>query len=118
LDCVTAVLAAWSGDIPELLTVIRSISDKPIKYVLASHYHGDHNGGIGEMIKLGATVVVNDSLRDAYDLSKREGTSPKVTFGNFGTIQLGGVRVGELVQTKPPACAGGFIQFARRILIG
>ena len=62
-------------------------------YVLASHYHGDHNGGIGEMIKLGATVVVNDSLRDAYDLSKREGASPQVTFGNFGTIQLGGVTV-------------------------
>ena len=73
--------------------MIRSISDKPIKYVLASHYHGDHNGGIGEMIKLGATVVVNDSLRDAYDRSKQEGASPQVTFGNFGTIQLGGVTV-------------------------
>ena len=83
----------FAYNIPELLTVIRSISDKPIKYVLASHYHGDHNGGIGEMIKLGATVVVNDSLRDAYDLSKREGASPQVTFGNFGTIQLGGVTV-------------------------
>ena len=30
----------FAYNIPELLTVIRSISDKPIKYVLASHYHG------------------------------------------------------------------------------
>src|SRR3954468_2840443 len=36
----------FAYNIPELLEVIRSISDKPIKYVLASHYHGDHNGGI------------------------------------------------------------------------
>src|SRR5689334_22945249 len=70
----------FAYNIPELLKVIKTISDKPIKYVLASHYHADHNGGIGEMIKLGATVVVNDSLRDAYDLSKREGASPQVTF--------------------------------------
>src|SRR5678816_2512500 len=83
----------FAYNIPELLGVIRSISDKPIKYVLASHYHGDHNGGIGEMIKLGATVVVNESLRDAYDRSKQGGASPQVTFRDFGTIQLGGVTV-------------------------
>ena len=53
----------WAAkNVPELLKVLKSISDRPIKSVLASHYHGDHNGGIGEMIKLGATVVVNDSL--------------------------------------------------------
>src|SRR3954467_11443587 len=44
----------FAYNIPELLTVISSISEKPIKYVLGSHYHSDHNGGIGEMIKLGA----------------------------------------------------------------
>jgi glyoxylase-like metal-dependent hydrolase (beta-lactamase superfamily II) len=83
----------FAYNIPELLKVIKTISDKPIEYVLASHYHADHNGGIGEMIKLGATVVVNESLRDAYDRSKREGSSPQVTFGDYGSIQLGGVKV-------------------------
>ncbi len=83
----------FAYNVPELLKVIKTISDKPIKYVLASHYHADHNGGIGEMIKLGATVVVNDKLRDAYDRSKQDGSSPQVTFGDYGTIQLGGVKV-------------------------
>jgi len=83
----------FAYNVPELLAVIKTISDKPIKYVLASHYHGDHNGGIGEMIKLGATVVVNESLRDAYDRSNREGSSPQVTFGDYGAIHLGGVTV-------------------------
>ena len=44
------------------------------------------------MIKLGATVVVNDNLRDAYDRSKQAGSSPQVTFGDYGSIQLGGSR--------------------------
>jgi glyoxylase-like metal-dependent hydrolase (beta-lactamase superfamily II) len=83
----------FAYNIPELLDVIKTISDQPIKYVLASHYHADHNGGIGEMIKLGATVVVNEQLRDAYDRSKRDGSSPQVTFGDYGSIQLGGVKV-------------------------
>jgi cyclase len=83
----------FAYNIPELLEVIKTISDKPIKYVLASHYHADHNGGIGELIELGATVVVNENLRDAYDRSKQEGSSPQVTFGDYGSIQLGGVKV-------------------------
>lgn len=61
----------FAYNVRELVEVIRSISDKPIKYVLASRYHGDHNGGIGEMIKSGATVVVNDSLRDASSSMNR-----------------------------------------------
>jgi len=78
---------------PGRLPVIKQTPEKPIKSVLASHYHGDHNGRIGEMIKLGATVVVNESLRDAYARSTREGSSPQVTFGDYGAIHLGGVTV-------------------------
>jgi len=66
----------FARDIPELLRMIKTISPLPIKYVLNSHYHGDHVGGNGEMIKYGAQVVVNDALRADYDRVKREGASP------------------------------------------
>lgn len=80
-------------DVPDLLKIIKTISPLPIKYVLNSHYHGDHVGGNGELIKYGAQLVVNEELREAYDRSKRDGDSPPVTFGAYGAIYLGGVKV-------------------------
>jgi cyclase len=83
----------FAPNVPEVLALIKTVTDKPVKYVLNSHYHQDHVGGNGEMIKYGATVVANDALRDAYDRTKREGASPQVTFGHYGAIYLGGVKV-------------------------
>ena len=34
---------------------IRAVSDKPIKYVINTHYHLDHTFGNSEFVKLGAT---------------------------------------------------------------
>ena len=67
----------FAYNIPELLKVIKTISDKPIKYVLASHYHADHNGGIGEMIKLGATVVVTRACATPTTGASRRVPRPK-----------------------------------------
>ncbi len=84
----------FARDVPDLLKIIKEkISPLPIKYVLNSHHHADHVGGNGEMIKYGATIVVNDELRADYDRTKREGSSPQVTFGGYGAIYLGGVKV-------------------------
>lgn len=34
-------------------------SDKPVRYVVLSHFHGDHSGGLGAWADLGATLVLN-----------------------------------------------------------
>lgn len=38
---------------------IRAISDKPIRYVVNTHYHLDHSFGNGEFAKLGAIVIAH-----------------------------------------------------------
>jgi glyoxylase-like metal-dependent hydrolase (beta-lactamase superfamily II) len=83
----------FARDVPEVLRLIKTVTDQPVKYVLNSHYHQDHVGGNGEMIKYGATIVANDALRAAYDRTKPGGDSPQVTFGDDGAIYLGGVKV-------------------------
>ena len=83
----------FAPNVPEVLRLIKTVTDQPVKYVLNSHYHADHVGGDGEMIKYGATLVVNDALRAAYDRTKKEGDSPQVTFADYGEIHLGGVTV-------------------------
>lgn len=41
---------------------IRSITDKPIRYLVNTHYHGDHTGGNPVFIKL-AEIIAHDTVR-------------------------------------------------------
>jgi len=87
---------------------IRKISDKPIKYVVDTHYHLDHAFGNCEFAKLGATIIsqANDrknlaqkgeaELKSAksYGLTDEEMagtvvTLPTITFADRMTIDLG-----------------------------
>jgi glyoxylase-like metal-dependent hydrolase (beta-lactamase superfamily II) len=40
------------------LELIRTVTAKPIRYVLVTHHHGDHTGGLGVLAAEGATLVV------------------------------------------------------------
>ncbi len=46
----------------KLLKAIRAISDKPIKFVVNTHWHGDHTGGNENFAKKGATVVAHENV--------------------------------------------------------
>jgi glyoxylase-like metal-dependent hydrolase (beta-lactamase superfamily II) len=44
----------------------KAIPNKPIRYVVNSHHHFDHLGGIRTMFHEGATIVTHQSNRDFY----------------------------------------------------
>jgi glyoxylase-like metal-dependent hydrolase (beta-lactamase superfamily II) len=48
-----------------ILAQIRRISDKPIRYVMNTHPHGDHSENNGNFAKLGAVVIGHPNLRKA-----------------------------------------------------
>lgn len=48
---------------PKLLEAIRNISSKPIKFLLNTHWHGDHTGGNENMTKEGAVLVAHENVR-------------------------------------------------------
>jgi glyoxylase-like metal-dependent hydrolase (beta-lactamase superfamily II) len=82
----------YPEDVPGLLAQVKTISDKPIRYMLNSHQHGDHVGGDGEIKKLGIEIVAQRNLRQGYAKADPAG-APNVTFGDSGSIFLGGVEV-------------------------
>ncbi|NQY04802.1 MAG: MBL fold metallo-hydrolase [Flavobacteriaceae bacterium] len=48
---------------PKILEAIRNISDKPIKFLLNTHWHGDHTGGNENMSNEGAVIVAHENVR-------------------------------------------------------
>ena len=72
----------------KLIKAIRTISDKPIKYVINTHQHGDHRGGNEELVAIGATIIYPDYLKyTSYPGVEREiQFKDKMTFKANGEI--------------------------------
>ena len=47
----------------KIKAAIKAISPLPIKYLINTHYHGDHTGGNENFAKDGVTIVAHDNLR-------------------------------------------------------
>jgi glyoxylase-like metal-dependent hydrolase (beta-lactamase superfamily II) len=47
----------------KIAAAIKAISDKPIKYVVNTHVHGDHTGGDENFGKMGAAIIAREQLR-------------------------------------------------------
>lgn len=110
---------------------IRKISDKPIKYVVNTHYHLDHTFGNAEFAKLGAIIIshVTDdqnlrrngetALKNAkeYGLSESdmEGTKiayPALTFNDRMVIDIGDQKI-ELIYTGNSHTNGSIIAYLK-----
>jgi cyclase len=83
----------YDVNVPQILALIKTVTDQPVKYLMNTHYHSDHAGGNGEMLKHGVILVDQKDLRDSYDKSTHAGESPHIVFGDYGAIYLGGVKV-------------------------
>lgn len=58
---------------------LKSIADKPVRFVINTHYHGDHSGG-NAIFQKDAPVIAHDNVR------KRMETGGKL--GNLGSVTM------------------------------
>lgn len=79
---------------PKILEAIRQLSDKSIRYVANTHFHGDHTGGNANFQKEGATIIAHDNVRTRLLLPKRDGSNnpkealPVLTFNDQLSIYM------------------------------
>ena len=88
----------------KILAAIREISDAPLRFVLNTHWHGDHTGGNENMGRAGALLVAHDNVRERLSVDQvldrfgqisetpaaPEGAWPVVTFDQTVTFHLNG----------------------------
>jgi len=48
---------------PKIKAAVAALSDKPVRLVLNTHWHGDHVGGNENLAKDGAVIVAQDNVR-------------------------------------------------------
>lgn len=61
-DGVLLIDAAIKPLGPEIAAAVKTVSDKPIKYVFVTHYHYDHVGSLAQLSKE-ATVIAHENVR-------------------------------------------------------
>lgn len=79
-------------DYDNLMAELRKVTDKPIKYVVNSHYHNDHSGNNAVMQAHGAKVISAENARIKMIDTQHPGL-PDVTLDSHLRVHLGGVSV-------------------------
>jgi len=79
---------------PALISAVEAIADRPIDFVINTHYHGDHTGGNAQLANDGTLVVAHDNLRKRL-LEKPEDAGgaagiPVITFSETLTFHVNG----------------------------
>lgn len=88
--------------VPKIRAAVAAITDKPVSFVLNTHWHGDHTGGNEAFAEAGTLVVAHDNVRTrlssdqvmaAFDRTvpaAPKGALPVITFNDQVTFHVGG----------------------------
>ena len=87
----------------KIKAAIKTISPLPVKYMINTHFHGDHTGGNDNFAKDGVTIVAHDNIRIRLAAGTTNGITgakaaprapdalPKQTYtGGAITVEVGG----------------------------
>ena len=86
----------------QLLAAIRKVSNKPIRFVINTHYHADHVGGNEALGETGTVVIAHDNIRkrmttEQVSIFRQEttppypkGALPVLTFNDRMSLHLNG----------------------------
>jgi cyclase len=73
-DAVFLVDDQFAPMVPKIKAAIAKLTEKPVKFVLNTHWHFDHTGGNESFGKAGAVIVAHDNVR------KRMSTEQVIAF--------------------------------------
>lgn len=98
-DGIIIVDDQYAPLVPKLEAVLKTLSDKPLRFILNTHYHPDHTGG-NEQLGKSAPIVAQENVRKRLKegtttmfgpmAAQPKGALPIVTFNDTLTVHLNG----------------------------
>lgn len=104
-DGVYVIDDKFSRFADQIIARIGEVTGEPIRYVLNTHYHGDHTGANAEMKDTGATIMAHDNVRKRMGMTFENKTFgrpveavdealwPTLTFSDTATLHFNGQTV-------------------------
>ena len=73
----------------DLVSKVKSLTDRPIRYAVLTHGHADHSGGAAKLQAMGVTVIATVATRENMLRVNAPGV-PQVTYTGYSQVVLGG----------------------------
>lgn len=74
---------------PKIIDAIKAISDKPLQFLVNTHYHGDHTGGNENMTKQGVKIIAHENVRKRLiDGKSSKDALPIITFNDRINVHM------------------------------
>jgi cyclase len=89
----------------KIMAAIKAISDKPVRFLFNTHFHGDHTGGNENFGKAGVAIIAHDNVRKRMSVEQYNAifdrrtppapdvALPIVTFNDSVTFHIGGEEI-------------------------
>jgi len=102
----------------DVVAKVRSLTAKPIKYVILTHNHDDHAGGAEKMAAMGATVIISASDRENMARVANRRWLPQFSYVGRAQVRLGG-KEAQLYEVRGHTKGDTLVYFpAARIVCG
>jgi cyclase len=98
-DGVILVDSKFGSMHDDIVAKVKSLTDKPIKYVILTHNHADHAGGAAKMAASGATVVISTDDLENMARAPNQTWLPEIAYSGRAQFRLGGKEV-ELYEVR------------------
>jgi cyclase len=95
-DGIVLIDAGFFNMAPKLEAALKTISDKPVKYVLNTHWHADHTETDAVFKKTGAVIIAQDNVRTRMQTGSPRfipapvDSLPLITFDHEITLHING----------------------------
>lgn len=77
----------------KLVATIRTVSDKPLRFLVNTHMHPDHTGGNENLGKMGVLIFGHDNVRSQMAAAGYTEQPPLITYGEDISFHINGERV-------------------------
>lgn len=98
-DGIVVVDDEYAALAPKIIAALNGITDKPIKFIINTHYHGDHTGG-NEVFARTGTIIAQENVRKRLQSGTKFGTRetppapklalPVITFNDRASVHVNG----------------------------